>query len=261
MNMKKDSRFTQKMVQTGLFIALALIIRSFSYMIYIGGAPGMRITFSGIFLKLVAILFGPLFGGISSGILDILGFITKPEGAYIPWLTATAILGGVIVGILWIIFRHINIKSLQWGFFLFFIVIGLVGVINHVNILFIKDSSYSNFLNSIGKNRDFATIGLEVIAILGLILLFIDYIIQKKNSNVHIHENFLKILIVTGISGLIVTTLNTYVLQIFIPALAKKGFLIFWIPRVIQEILMATIQAYIIAFLYSIYKKLYANKY
>ncbi|HBM81036.1 MAG TPA: ECF transporter S component, partial [Clostridiaceae bacterium] len=49
-------------------------------------------------IHMPAILFGPLYGGIASGILDVLGYMLKPDGAYIPWLTVTAIAGGIITG-------------------------------------------------------------------------------------------------------------------------------------------------------------------
>jgi hypothetical protein len=51
---------------------------------------------AGIFSSLPAIFFGPVFGGASSGIIDILGFLLKPTGPYMPEMTAAAIAGGVL---------------------------------------------------------------------------------------------------------------------------------------------------------------------
>lgn len=257
MNQQRSTNYTRQIIQTGLFISLALILRRFlSYTVFIGGAPGMRITLAGLFGKLPALLFGPVFGGTASGLLDILGFVMDPQGAYIPWLTVTAILHGVMMGILWKLLKDINIKKVQIGFFICFALIGLAGIINHLTVLFFSNSSWAKSLESIGKNRDFATIGLEITALIGIGLFIIDIIVQRKQQNISIHKNFLKLLIVTGIAGVVQTTINTYILQIFIPALAKKGFLLFWIPRVLQEIFMVVIQAYVVAFLLSIYERL-----
>lgn len=256
MEIQKNSQLTKKIVQTGLFIGLALILRSFSYMVYFGGAPGMRISFYPIFLKLTAIIFGPIYGGVAAGIVDILGFLTKPEGPFIPWLTLTAILGMVLTGLLWKALKDVSVKSLRRSFLFLFIFLGVLGFINHLTLLFMQSSALGKVLNSLGKNRDFSSIGLEVISLLGLVLLLLDFLVERKNKNLEISKNYLRILIVTGISGIIISTLNTYLLRIFIPGLGQKAFILFWIPRIIQELLMSTVQAYIIAVLYSLYNKL-----
>jgi ECF transporter S component (folate family) len=253
---ERNTQYTRQIIQTGLFLALALILRKFlTYTVFIGGAPGMRITFAGVFGKLPALLFGPVIGGTASGLLDILGFIMDPQGAYIPWLTVTSILNGVMIGLLWKLLKDINIKKVQKGFFIFFTLVGLIGILNHIYVLFYSNSSWAKALGSIGKSRDFATIGLEITALIGIGLFILDIFVEKRQQNLHIHKNFLKLLIVTGIAGITVTTINTYILQIFIPALAKKGFLLFWIPRLLQEIFMVVLQAYVVAFLLSIYEK------
>lgn len=253
---KHNTQYTRQIIQTGLFMALALILRRFlSYTVYIGGAPGMRITLAGVFGKLPALLFGPVIGGTAGGLLDVLGFVMDPQGAYIPWLTVTAVLGGIITGVLWKLLKDINVQRIQRGFVICFSLIGFIGIINHISVLFFSNSSWAKILSSMGKNRDFSTIGLEATAIIGIGLFIVDILVQKKHVDLLIHKNFLKLLIATGIAGIIVTTINTYILQIFIPALAKKGFMIFWIPRVLQEIFMIVIQAYVIAFLLSIYER------
>lgn len=245
----------RKIVQTSLLIALAIVIRNLSYMVYFGGAPGMRIGFSGIFTKLSAVLFGPVYGGAASGLLDIIGYIMRPEGAYIPLLTATAVLGGLITGVLWKVLKSSGEKRVQRVFFVFFIIVGLVGVVNHLAVTVAPESLWAQIISKIGKRMDFTTIGLEVASLLGLILLAADILIKKTHRNFKVHNSFLKILMATGISGIITTTLNTYILLIFVPELGQTGFLIFWIPRLIQEVFMTIIQAYIISLLLSIYRK------
>jgi ECF transporter S component (folate family) len=253
--MKKGTNI-RRVVQTGLLIALALVIRSFSFMVFFGGAAGMRISFSGVFTRLAAVLFGPLYGGIASGLLDILGYIMKPEGGYIPWMTVTAVLGGVLTGLVWLIFKDIDPRKLQKAFLVFFIAIGIIGLANHINVILLSQSSWAKAIISIGKNRNFATIGLEVVSIVGIVIFIIDRFIQRKQQRLTIHENYLKLLIATGVAGLVVTVLNTFILQAFIPALGKIGFFVFLIPRVIQDLLMTVVTSYVISYLLAVYKRL-----
>ncbi|MEE3405244.1 MAG: folate family ECF transporter S component [Acutalibacteraceae bacterium] len=62
--------------------------------------PYIRIGFSGLPNQVVAYLFGPAVGGIFGGALDVIKYILKPEGAFFPGFTISAILGGVIYGAL-----------------------------------------------------------------------------------------------------------------------------------------------------------------
>ncbi len=241
--------------QTGLLLALAVVVRNFAYMVYFSGATGMRITFSGIFTKITAILFGPFLGGISSGLLDVIGYLIKPEGAYIPLLTMTAVLGGLLTGAIWLMIKNIGMRKLQITCLILFLLIGLAGIFNHIHLAFVPESSWAKLLESIGKNSVFTSVGMEVAAAIGLVFLLIDFLVSRIHKNLPIKEDFLKILIATGISGLIVTTLNTEILRIFIPALGKIGFAVFLVPRLIQEIIMVVIQTYIISVLLAIYRK------
>ncbi|MDI6618367.1 MAG: ECF transporter S component [Clostridiales bacterium] len=260
MMIKKDVDYTKKIVQSGLFISLAIIIRNFSYMVYFGGAPGMRIGFSGIFIHMPAILFGPLYGGIASGILDVLGYMLKPDGAYIPWLTVTAIAGGIITGYIWKIFKNINTELLQKKLFTIFIVVFAVGVINHISVAYFPNTFWSHSVMSIGKNRDLLTFGLEGVSIAGIGLLAIDIMIQKKYRNLFLKQFYLKLITAIGASEIVVTVFNTFILQMFIPSLGKKGFIILLIPRLFEGIFVTVIQAYIISLLLSIYRKIEKDK-
>jgi hypothetical protein len=69
---------------------------------------GIRVGMSGIFTFFPAILCGPIWGGLASGLSDLLGYLFAPDGAYIPWLTLTAFLGGVLKGLVW---KLLDIKA------------------------------------------------------------------------------------------------------------------------------------------------------
>lgn len=116
--MKKENirKCTVRITLTAVFLGLALVLKSFlSFTIPIFGGSGLRVGFAGIFTAFPAFLFGPLYGGITSGLSDFLGYVIKPEGAYIPWLSITAFCGGVIKGLIWKLLRNKSIPKLKAG--------------------------------------------------------------------------------------------------------------------------------------------------
>lgn len=56
------------------------------------------------------------------------------------------------------------------------------------------------------------------------------------------------------LSGLAVTTLNTIVLrEILYPSWKLLPFFVVWLPRVLEEIVMGAVKAYLVSLLYKIY--------
>lgn len=255
MSTNNNSNYVRKIVQAALLISLALVVRNFGYMVYFAGAPGMRISFAGIFLNFAAIILGPLYGGIAHGLLDILDFLIKPTGAYIPWITVNAVLSGIMTGLLWKVVKDVDTPRLQKVFFVFFIFVGMIGLVNYICMRFIPGSIWAKVIGSIGKKKGSVSVGLMATSSVGLLLLGLNFIIKRFNKNPGIYGNYLKVLVVTLVPGVIVTTLNTYTLMLFIPNLGKLGFMVFWIPRITEEIFMEVVQAYVISFMLIIYKK------
>jgi hypothetical protein len=88
---------------SAMFLSLALITQTaLSVYIPIFGQYGMRVGVSGIFAAMPAILFGPLYGAIVYGLSDVLGYLLKPTGAYLPLMTVIVAAGGLVRGILWL---------------------------------------------------------------------------------------------------------------------------------------------------------------
>lgn len=233
---KLQPKEIKKLVQSGLLLSIALVIRSLSYSIHLGGVPMVRIGFAGCFTRLVGILFGPIYGGSASGLADFLGYLMKPEGGYIPWLTLTSIGGGVLSALLWKWMQGVSRKQLQRILLTLFITLALLGIVNRVAGL----SEYE----------------FTWIPIVGLVLLAIDFYVTKKGALQQGQLYFLKLLVTLGISGIALTTVNTYILKLFIPALSTKAFIVVWMPRLIKELIIVPIEAYIITILLYIYKKL-----
>ncbi|MBQ7975950.1 MAG: hypothetical protein IJ300_09730 [Clostridia bacterium] len=50
------NKSTKIIVQCALFLAMGLVLRNFSYMVFMGGGAGMRLSISGFFTKMPQIV-------------------------------------------------------------------------------------------------------------------------------------------------------------------------------------------------------------
>ncbi len=240
---------------TAVIIAIVMVLRNFSWLVSFGGAGGMRIGISGFFSKLPALMFGPLYGGIADGIIDVLAYIIKPEGAYIFPLTLTAVLGGILTGLLWKTIKNINTALFRKIFVCLFATIGIWGILNFVMTAYLPHNPYSSYLISFGKRTEYLTVWFIVAGAAGLLIFMADMLLHRKFKSLRDTE-YIKLLTVLIIANIIVTTLNTGILMWFTPALSKLGFVVFYIPRLIQEIIATVIQSFVISFLMRIYKRI-----
>ena len=78
-----------------MFAALALIL---NYVASINIGPYIKIGFSAIPNQLVDYLFGPVTGSLFAGILDIVKYVMKPDGAFFFGFTFNAMLAAFIYG-------------------------------------------------------------------------------------------------------------------------------------------------------------------
>ncbi|MGI6084003.1 MAG: folate family ECF transporter S component [Acetivibrionales bacterium] len=250
-----SSQTTRKIIQTALFIALAFVIRNLAVMVYFLGAPGMRISFAGVFSRMPAILFGPLYGGAASGILDIVGFLNKPEGGFNPFLTLTAILGGVLAALVWNIVKKTDTKRLRKIMWMITLIMAAIGFSNLIILRIFPDSPIALLLDYFGEKKAYVEIALIAVSVIGLILLTIDYIICKRYPNASFHQFYLKVLPSYGVAGISVNILNTFILRMYDQKLASQFFIVILVPRLISSILVVVITSYISAFLLSIYMR------
>ena len=97
----------RRMIVSAMFLAIALVIRVFTGTdLPLFGESGLRISIHGIFSFMPAILFGPIYGAVVAGLTDFLGHYLRPSGAYIPYLTLTAMLAGFLRGLLWKLLKN-----------------------------------------------------------------------------------------------------------------------------------------------------------
>ncbi len=90
-----EFKVTKNLAICGLMAALAIVL---NYVATIDIGRYVRIGFSGIPNRIVEFLFGPVIGCFFGGALDILKFITKPNGMFFLGFTFNAMLAGIIYG-------------------------------------------------------------------------------------------------------------------------------------------------------------------
>jgi len=88
-------RKTRVLVFMGLFIALEVILTRF----FAIQTPIVRIGFGFLPIALSAIMFGPVVGGITAMLADIIGMMIAPKGMYFPGFTVSAFITGAVYGL------------------------------------------------------------------------------------------------------------------------------------------------------------------
>ena len=281
--MNKASANLRRVTISALLLSLSLVLNlTTSIYVPLFGQNGMRVGISGIFSMLPAFLFGPVYGMIVAGLNDLLGYLLKPAGAYLPLMTLIVALGGFLRGALWALLRGRGGKAMRIAVAAFSVVLLAIGICNvlFLNADGVNGAFYDNVqTEAISTDRmhlvsqmlisrtinakdpsgslstyvTFVTAGVIGSAALGLLLLAADWLLSKKLKNTAGIGQVPQLLIALLVSGLIVTTLNTVVLRETIYESWKVlPFAVVWIPRVIEEILSNVVKAYFVALLLGI---------
>lgn len=115
---------TKKVAFAGMFIALSIVFtRFFSYMVVIGGAQAIRLSFGDLPLMLSGIVLGPVYGAFTGVLADLIGFPFNPQGSYFPGFTLSAALSGLLPGLMGKLFQR------KWKWLSLTIVISITMII------------------------------------------------------------------------------------------------------------------------------------
>ncbi len=85
---------TRTLVICALLISMAVVLGQFSFMV----GPSVRIGFSRIPIIVSGMLLGPLAGGLTGIVHDLINFIMRPAGGFHPGFTLSAMMTGMIPG-------------------------------------------------------------------------------------------------------------------------------------------------------------------
>lgn len=92
----KELKNTKVLVMTAMLIAIYIILYVFCS---IRVSESLEIRFQSAVLGIIGYLFGPVVGGISGGVGDILKLAIKPTGSIIIGMTISEVLRGVLYGV------------------------------------------------------------------------------------------------------------------------------------------------------------------
>ena len=273
--MKNTSPRLVRIALSALFLGIALVLKTVSTFDFpLFGGNGMRFGISGIFSVMPALLFGPWYGAAVSGLSDVLGYMLKPSGQYLFLMTFTAAAGGFIRGALWkIIKKRSNAKTrlAAAGFAAVILAVGLANLItlyaDGVTPSFYEgvaiESINTDDLHLVSRllvtrtmgAKDpggnltayilLTTWGLIGSAVFGLLLMLTERLLSKRSGAPR--GGIMPLFVTLLISGMVVTTLNTFILRGAFPTWKLLPFVVVWIPRVIEEIISSTINTYFVA--------------
>lgn len=104
---KSSSINTRNLVRAAFLTAISIVLTRFlSVTLPITGLPAIRVGFGRAPIVMSGLLFGPILGGITGAAADVIGMLINPTGVYHPGFTISAILDGVIPGLLAILYRR-----------------------------------------------------------------------------------------------------------------------------------------------------------
>ncbi len=99
--MLNDINKSRRIAYAALLTAISIIFtRVLGTTVPIGGALALRLSFGEIPIIFSGLLLGPVFGGATGFMADIIGYLINPMGgAYFPGFTVSAMLTGMIPGL------------------------------------------------------------------------------------------------------------------------------------------------------------------
>ncbi|MCL2854418.1 MAG: ECF transporter S component [Defluviitaleaceae bacterium] len=255
---------TQRTVIIGIMLGFSLVISLVaSITIPIGGVPMVRISFAGIFHNVVAILFGPFFGGVQRAAADLLVHFIRPLGAYLWPITVVAFLRGFTIGWLWLKVRNVPPKVYSIAYTAVFGLFFVFGMVNLIAVNIFPDSAYTAIITPNLPNPDntfiiphITSIGFMGAGIIGLVPQLVIYLVTKKSGNTAFYSRFIKLMVAIVVPGLFFNWLNTVILVFTVigPATRAAGFMYFWLPRFFEELTTGLIVTYAFTMLMEVYE-------
>ncbi len=89
-----------------MLLAVSVVLSFFTIQV----SESLRLGLGYLITATMGMLFGPVTAGIAAGVGDIVKYLIKPSGAFFPGLTITAILGGVLYGM---VFYHSRVTLVR----------------------------------------------------------------------------------------------------------------------------------------------------
>lgn len=227
---KKRLMSTSSLVKAALLAAISIVLtRVFSVMVPLGGLPALRIGFGSIPIMLSGMMFGPLIGGITGLVSDLLGYMMNPQGAFFPGFTVSSVLFGVLPGIL---FRTLKIQKQKFNYNVVNAFIVLAFAVGMIWVMFSSEVIGFSEGHFVLKETSaiYLFFGVLAVALLfGIMPFWISKHMKGRTNKIGLDK---LTFIVTLTYVLISLLMNTYWLSIMF----GKGFMIFLPGRVVAAI-------------------------
>jgi len=280
--MNRESVRLRRMLVSALLLAIALVLKTFfSINIPLLGENGMSVGVAGVFSMLPSILFGPFYGAAVSGLSDLMGYLIKPDGAYMPLLTLTAALGGFLRGGIFVWLKNRSEEKLRLAVVILTTLMLMIGLGSMICLK--SDGMDYDFyvrvapeqaiemteLSPVGRMLVMRTANTKnptgnlatyIVCLTGAPLAFAgfcafmllaDWFAAKRiQIEGKTKVNILAMLLAVLVSGMIVTTLNTVVMrETLYESWKVLPFAVIWIPRAIEELLAGVVKVCCMAML------------
>ena len=279
--MNREAIKLRRMLVSALLLAIALVLKTFfSIDIPLLGENGMSVGIAGVFSMLPSILFGPFYGAAVSGLSDLLGYIIKPGGAYMPLLTLTAALGGFLRGGIFVWLKNRSEGKLRLAVAILTVLMLMTGLGSMMCLQ--SDGMDANFYERVAPEQamemtELSPVGRMLVmrtantknptgnlatymvcltsaplACAGFcaLVLLADWFAARRILIGRPKARVLAMLLAVLISGVIVTTLNTVVMRETLYESWKiLPFAVVWIPRAIEEMLAGVVKVCCMAML------------
>lgn len=95
-NSSKELKNVLCLVTVGLLLAVKWALGLVSIQI----TQFLKLSFEFLVMTIIGLLYGPTVGALSGGLSDIINYISNPRGPYFPGFTVSAIVGGILYGII-----------------------------------------------------------------------------------------------------------------------------------------------------------------
>jgi len=245
---------TRTLVGASLLTGISIILtRAFSVILPLAGLPTLRIGFGEVPLVIIGMLFGPLAGGLSGAVADLLGVMINPQGAFFPGFTISSILWGIIPGIIYKILKKrrttINFNIIN-SLAIILLAAGVLNILMSNQIVSVQN----NQLYLYDKPISIILVVLSIIVILAFI--FVPIIVSRREKQKNELYSLDKILFTITLPYLIISLgLNTLWLSIMF----EKGFLILLPGRILAGLVIIPLHSIIVYTLSKYFKHIKTN--
>lgn len=91
----RELKNIRSLAMAAMLLGMAVVLGILSIPV----TPSVRVSLATIAIQLVAALFGPVVGGITGGLADLIQYFIRPTGPYFPGFTISGVIAGVIFGL------------------------------------------------------------------------------------------------------------------------------------------------------------------